>query len=209
MPTRVIDIGMSATDKLRLVRTGAHIRARYTALSHCWGNITESEKFRAKKGNMAEISREINHNRLPRTFRHAIKVTRELGVRYLWIDSICIIQDDPEDWATESHKMETVFSSAYCTIAASSARSSVDGFLKKGRVPRSCVIHRSPAAGTLFLAPSIDDFQKDVEESILNTRGWVFQERALSRRTIFFTSNQVYWECGHGVRCETLSTLRK
>jgi hypothetical protein len=62
---------------------------------------------------------------------------------------------------------------------------------------------------SIYACIDIDDFHKDVELSRLNTRGWVLQERALSRRTIFFTSTQVYWECGAGIHCETLTRLEK
>ncbi|KAJ0373181.1 hypothetical protein COL26b_008663 [Colletotrichum chrysophilum] len=101
--------------------------------------------------------------------------------------------------------MEDVFSSAYCTIAASSSTSSLDGFLFD-RAQRAAIGIETPQ-GTLYLAESIDDFEAHVEKGILNTRGWVLQERALSRRTIHFTSTQVYWECGQGVHCETLAEL--
>ncbi|KAI8304104.1 hypothetical protein K4K59_012923 [Colletotrichum sp. SAR11_240] len=101
--------------------------------------------------------------------------------------------------------MEDVFSSAYCTIAASSATSSLDGFLLN-RAQRASIGIRTPQ-GTLYLAEAIDDFEAHVEQGVLNTRGWVLQERALSRRTIHFTSTQVYWECGEGVHCETLAEL--
>ncbi|KAK9424293.1 hypothetical protein SUNI508_13746 [Seiridium unicorne] len=209
MPTRVIDVGSTLHPRLRLVETRTSLKEKYIALSHCWGKLTEDQKFCAEKANMAQIKHDIDYTRLPKTFKDAVRCTRELGIQYLWIDSICIIQDDKKDWQAESQKMETVFSSAYCTIAASSSQSSIDGIFKADRKPRACVTHVSPENNTLYLCNTIDNFQEDVEQSILNTRGWVFQERALSRRTIHFTSTQVYWECGRGVRCETLGTLRK
>ncbi|KAI1842797.1 hypothetical protein JX266_010973 [Neoarthrinium moseri] len=184
MPTRVLDVGGGT---IRLVETCNGIKGRYVALSHCWGNLKESEKFCAKKEDMAHLKQHIDYNRLPLTFRDA---------------------DNKEDWESESQNMESVFSSAYCTLAASSAKSSIDGFLKTERAPRTCVTHVSANSGTMYLCNAIDNFQKDVEEGVLSTRGWVFQERALSRRTIYFTSNQLYWECGQGIRCETLGTLR-
>ncbi|KAF3025516.1 hypothetical protein E8E14_008557 [Neopestalotiopsis sp. 37M] len=200
--------GSTMNQRLRLVETVPGCQERYIALSHCWGNIQETETVRAKKSNVAELKRRIDYKLLPKTFRDAVRCAWELGIRYLWIDSICIIQDDEEDWGAESQKMESVFSSAYCTIAASSAKSSVDGMFQVHREPRTCVTLKSRNSGNLYLCGVIDNFQRDVEESVLNTRGWVFQERALSRRTIHYTSNQVYWECGHGVRCETLGKLR-
>lgn len=98
--------------------------------------------------------------------------------------------------------MEDVFSSAYCTIAASSA--SPDG-LFRSCPPRQFVTVPTLSGGYYYICETIDDFRNDVEESKLNHRGWVFQERALSHRSIHFTSKQAYWECGHGIHSETLS----
>ncbi len=135
-------------------------------------------------------------------------MTRALGIRYLWIDSICIIQRDPKDWETEAGRMESVFSSAYCTLAATSSNSSEDGFLHR-RKPRNYAGLQTTGGGRVYFAENIDNFHTDVEQATLNTRGWVLQERALSRRTIHFASNQIYWECGKGVHCETLAKLKK
>jgi hypothetical protein len=121
---------------------------------------------------------------------------------------LCIIQDDDDDWERESGKMERVFSDAYCTIGASSGRSSLEGFLGD-RTPRDYVQLQTQSAGALYVCPAIDDFHRHVELGELNRRGWVLQERALSRRSIYFTSTQVYWECGKGVQCETLARLYK
>jgi hypothetical protein len=102
--------------------------------------------------------------------------------------------------------MENVFSSAYCTIAASSA--TPDGFLTP-RPARKFVALSIPPDAPYYICEAIDDFHHDVEEAELNKRGWVLQERALSHRSIHFTSSQTYWECGEGVHCETLSWLFK
>lgn len=74
---------------------------------------------------------------------------------------------------------------------------------------RDAIMLSTPAGAPLYLAEDVDNFRADVENSILSSRGWVLQERALSRRTIYFTSTQVYWECGNGVICETLAQPRK
>ena len=169
--------------------------------------MSKEERFCTYVDNIEELKKHIPFNRLPQTFKDAVTATRALNIRYLWIDSLCIIQEDPEDWKIEAARMEEVFTAAYCTIASSSSTSSLDGFLSKRK--ERAVIGINTTKGPLYLAEAIDDFHKDVEQGILNTRGWVFQERALSRRTIHFTSTQVYWECGHGVYCETLAHLRK
>lgn len=204
MPTRVIDVGK---DMLRLVETGEDVRGEYVALSHCWGNLEKQERFCTYTNNIKRLKAGFSYRSLPKTFRDAITVTRALGIPYLWIDSLCIIQEDEKDWEEEAGKMEEIFSSSYCTIAADSAASSLAGFLNE-RLPRVCVSIETPR-GPLYLAEAIDSFDADVENGILNSRGWVLQERVLSRRTIHFTSTQVYWECGDGIHCETLAHLRK
>jgi len=140
-----------------------------------------------------------------------VRVTRGLGLQYLWIDSLCIIQDDSHDWDTESKLMERVFSSAYVTISASCSSGTDDGFLKDRRPKGQCVTAQAPGASGAFyyLSSAIDNFRRDVEEGELSKRAWVLQERALSRRTIFFSQTQTYWECGQGVRCETLTKMKK
>ena len=204
MPTRLIELG----ETIRLVDCATIKDSRYVALSHCWGPLQENEKFCTSKSNIKQLKESIFFELLPRTFRDAVTVTRGLGIKYIWIDSLCIIQDDAVDWERESGRMEQVFSNAYCTIGASSAGSSVEGFLWS-RTPRPCVQLQTRSLGTIYVCPNIDDFHQDVDLGKLNRRGWVLQERALSRRSIFYTSTQVYWECGAGVRCETLARLYK
>ncbi|KAF4865093.1 Proline-rich receptor-like protein kinase PERK9 [Colletotrichum siamense] len=205
LPTRVLDVGTNENPILRLHEKQRSTFGQYVALSHCWGT---GQHFKTLKSNIDKFRQCIDFEELPRTFKEAIEVTRKLKFRYLWIDSLCIIQDDPTDWEREAASMEHVFSSASITIAASSARSSSEGFLPTRKEQQSFLAIKAPSGGTLFIRKSIDNFRRDVEESALNQRGWVLQERALARRIIHFTSSQVYWECGLGVHCETLMKLR-
>ncbi|KAJ8133364.1 hypothetical protein O1611_g265 [Lasiodiplodia mahajangana] len=204
MPTRLIELG----NPLRIVESASIEPSRFVALSHCWGNLgAAGKRFCTQTESISTFMHSIDLADLPRTFRDAITVARGIGVRYLWIDSLCIIQNDEADWDYELTIMEQVYSSAYCTIAASSSKSSLEGFLHD-REPRPCVEIETPEKTVLYVCPHIDDFHRDVELGPLNSRGWVLQERALSRRTIFYTSTQVYWECGAGVHCETLARLQ-
>lgn len=201
---------------LRLHTTNSTERKHYIALSHCWGSISEERKrsFCLSSDNIKDRSHNFDATKLPKTFQDAITLTRELGQRYLWIDSLCIIQygDNFEDWKIESKRMASVFSNAYCTIAATSAKDSTKGFLNRMTSeplePRYLKVKTS-SHGLVYISKDLDDYHKDVELSILNQRAWVLQERALSRRIIHFTDNQTYWECGDGVRCETLTRMRK
>jgi len=193
-------------------------RGDYIALSHRWGDLPEEQKriICTSRDNIDARRHDqgLDMGALPKTFQDAIIVTRKLGKRYLWIDSLCIIQygDNLEDWKKESKRMGVVFSNAYCTIAATSAKDPTRGFLTRPITqypePQYVKIHTS-SYGPVYISRVVDDFHGDVETGILNQRAWALQERALSRRTIHFTTTQAYWECGEGVRCETLTRMRK
>ncbi|OHW99994.1 HET domain-containing protein, partial [Colletotrichum incanum] len=221
LPTRLLAIGNEHVSRVRLIcshHEGVLKTDRYVALSHRWGPPDQEQPPEVKfvsttKENIDKIMNEgVDDVDLPKTFRDAIAITRKLKVKYLWIDSLCIIQktgkdDDAEaktDWEQEAKLMEKVFSSAYFTIAASCADHKFHGFLQP-RTPRRFVTMRSDDRAQFHVCEVIDNFDLDVEQGKLNKRAWVLQERALSRRTIHFAQNQTYWECGEGIRCETFT----
>ncbi|KAG9201541.1 hypothetical protein G6514_005548 [Epicoccum nigrum] len=158
---------------------------------------------------LAHFRQAIPEDQLPPTFKDAVICTRKLGVRYLWIDSICILQGKDGDFNVEAKKMEDVYSGAMCVIAASRAKSQLDGFLIKPRLKRDYVMFQRHGEKPFYVCETIDNFDKDVIKGPLNKRGWVLQERALARRTIYFTESQTYFECGRGVRCETMTYMHK
>jgi hypothetical protein len=205
LPTRVIDVCAQSRSKIRLIDSIAMKSQDYTAFSHCWGT---SAMF-TTNDTVGSLRDDIAMESLPLSFQDAITVTHGLGIRYLWVDSLCIIQDNKEDWDHEAARMQQVYSNAVCVIAASSASSSNDGFLNIQRQPRPWVALRSSSGTLNYVCKSIDNFHLDVEEAALNKRGWVLQERALARRSIHFTSTQLYMECGKGVQCESLTKLVK
>ncbi|KAJ4294144.1 hypothetical protein N0V90_007834 [Kalmusia sp. IMI 367209] len=208
LPTRVIDVGDEHSSAVRLICIDREhaTAAKYLALSHRWGSPTTNTLFRTLKSNLATYKEAIQVADLPKTFEQAVKISRKMDIRYLWIDSLCIVQDDPEDWDHESRLMEQVFSSAYVTIAATCASGTNDGFLKTR--PERQSVKMAKRDSSYFVCEAIDSFYQDVDQADLNKRGWVLQERALSRRTIHFTETQCYWECGGGVRCETLTKMK-
>lgn len=218
LPTRLIDVGSIDQPLLRLLETAEDtvVSGAYIALSHPWGDTRTYEPFRTLRtdpsaGHEVERFRQaIPYEDLPATFKDAVDTTRDLGVRYLWIDSICIIQGSGGDFNVEAKKMEDVFSGAYCVLAASRANNQLDGFLHGVRVQRDFVtFQRKEEERPFYVCKNIDNFSHDVIEGALNKRGWVLQERALARRTIYFAENQTYFECGKGVQCETLTSMRK
>lgn len=217
LPTRVIDVGNGNAPTVRLCvpkeerlckapgKPGGN--QRFIALSHRWGDSNTNDSYCTLKRNVSERKVGIGLCNLPKTFQDAVTITRELDVQYLWIDSLCIIQDDVEDWGQEATLMEDVFSSAYCVLAASCSSGISDGFLKGPSARKSVMV--SELDPPLYICEFIDDFDRQVLQADLNKRGWVLQERALARRTIHFAKEQTYWECGDGVRCETLTKMTK
>ncbi|KAF5702828.1 hypothetical protein FGLOB1_9414 [Fusarium globosum] len=124
LPTRVISVG---NDKVspRLVVTEPNQQAHYAALSHCWGGKTPTM---TTVSNLEAYTVSLPKD-LPRTFLDALKVARALEIPYIWIDSLCIIQDSPEDWKHEASRMAQVYANAHVTIFADAAPDSTSGFL--------------------------------------------------------------------------------
>ncbi|KAK2595008.1 hypothetical protein QQS21_007262 [Conoideocrella luteorostrata] len=152
MPTRLLELG----EPLRIVNSNSIGPHQYVALSHCWGSSNDVGRFCAYKHNIMELMQSIDSRRLPRTFQDAVTVARGIGIMHLWIDSLCIIQDDGEDWESESTRMDQVFSGAYCTIGVGSAKSSFEGFLKD-RNSRPCVQLEVPNVGQISKAAFLGD----------------------------------------------------
>jgi hypothetical protein len=204
LPTRLIDVGLSCDETVHLWETGPSDGGEWIALSHRWGR----RNFSTTSENLQQhIGQGLSVAELPDTFRDAVIVTRALGKRYLWIDSLCIIQGDDGDFQTEAMRMADVYSGAYCVLAASCAADHYDGFLK-ARSPRQYVTIAHEGYN-YYICETIDNFKKHVLDGALNLRGWVLQEHALARRTIFFTEHQTYFECRDGVRCESSTKLKK
>lgn len=217
LPTRLIDVGTGDQPILKLVESasGTLLSSSYIALSHRWGEIKPHKPFSTlpvdKTGaerDLAHFKQAIPEDQLPATFKDAVTCTRKLSVRYLWIDSLCILQGEDGDFNEEAKKMEDVYSGSTCVIAASRANSQRDGFLKP-RPQCDYVMFQRHGEKPFYVCETIDNFSKDIIEGSLNKRGWVLQERALARRTIYFAENQTYFECGRGIRCETMTNMHK
>lgn len=206
LPSRLIDVGLDGDDCVKLWEPILEETGDYIALSHPWGM---GPHFFTDNENLEQHKMGILLQSLPATFRDAVITTRALRKRYLWIDSICIIQGPRGDFATQASSIESVYSSAYCVIAASRAHSQVEGFLQSRPNREYVTIRKNVDDAPFYVCDNIDRFDKHVLDGHLNKRGWVLQEHALARRTIFFTEHQTYWECGDGVRCETLSKMSK
>jgi hypothetical protein len=198
LPTRVLDVEVdSDPDGVRLC-LGRSIRRdrRYVTISYCW---EAAPALRTTRDTIERHFRGIKIDKLPPTFRDAVIMTRELGVRYLWIDALCIIQDSAEDWLSESATIDQIYGKSYCTLAASSSKNSSGGLFNE-RDPRHSTIctlaypsETGVSAGIVANLPRV--IAQRFENEPLESRGWALQERLLSPRTIHFTSSQAIWQC--------------
>ncbi|KAI5790529.1 heterokaryon incompatibility protein-domain-containing protein [Pyronema domesticum] len=197
-PTRLIDVGNDTGIDPRVVHMEYRNKSselEYLTLSHCWGGATI---LRLLTDNIDSLAAGIPMSTLPKTFQDAIIITRNLGYRYIWIDSLCIIQDSLSDWRGCSASMGEIYGGSVCTIAALTARNSHDGgcFFDHARHPlffRPCQITAGYwVEGNTNIAT---DLRTGLLPMPLHTRAWVVQERILAPRTLYYGSNGLAWEC--------------
>lgn len=211
-PSRILEVD-AKTKTIRLVRFNPAAHSRYVALSYCWGD--QKGQLTSNKSTLPRLVAGISVAKLPGTLRDAVTVTTELGLKYIWIDSICIIQDDPNDWKQEAGKMSTVYAQSLVTIIASSANSCSEGFLAQKRVPSTEVARvRVQDREAEIQARVIYDWghhrggpQADENTRLrwmdpVDSRAWTLQERVLSGRYINFTSGEAQWGCVSCRDCE-------
>jgi hypothetical protein len=194
LPTRVLDIGsVDGSEEPYLLEThGMH--GCYIALSHCWGGqVPLTTTF----GTISQRKQCISLPSLPKTFRDAVLISRKLGVRYLWIDSLCIVQDSKIDWEKESAIMGDVYGHSYLTIAARGAANAEIGCFipREEELPTCCLEYcNGSIKGQMYVRDPAFQTER-IDQSPLDERGWVFQERILSPRILYYGSQQLYWEC--------------
>lgn len=215
LPSRVLDVGCSNESCLSLHVSSEEV-GPYVALSHCWG---KSQPPKTTRDNLAQHLEDISFDKLPRSFQDAVIMTRNLGVRYLWIDSLCIVQDQVSDWEMESSKMTAYYSDAYLVIAADQASDSTQGFLDALGGFSNFIRHPSIEIGQITNPDSSisriyrrviegydyrDRHHNLLVESPLNTRAWALQENILAKRIVHFAEHEMLWECIEGLKCECM-----
>ncbi|ETS86990.1 hypothetical protein PFICI_00818 [Pestalotiopsis fici W106-1] len=184
---------------VRLIEPAKPFRARYVSLSHCWGP-PEKRPLCTLKANLEQHKIQVPWLRLSQTFRDACTLCLTLGVELIWIDSLCIIQDDPADWSHEAAIMCRVYEESEFTIAASSASNSSQGLFgvrsNVNFVELPYTHRESGTRGAIYAYEHPVGASTIFEKSSLSGRGWVLQESVLARRTMHFTAFGVYWTCG-------------
>jgi Heterokaryon incompatibility protein (HET) len=126
LPTRLVHIPRNPDKQLRL-RVSKGLTGQYVALSYCWGR---GEVFKTTSAEYGARLDGFEAGMLPQTIQDAVSIARRFGFEYIWIDALCIIQGDVEDWAHESSRMSRVYGNASLTLCADLARSSDDGILR-------------------------------------------------------------------------------
>ena len=197
LPNRVLDLGQEPTQTIKLLENNFR-RGHYCALSHCWGS-PKKHPIRTTSNTLKDHLEGIKFKVLPRTFQDAVTVTRAIGVRYLWIDCLCIVQDDRNDWKKEAAVMGSIYERALMTIAASGAQDSTKGcFISKSSDLSSVSIpyySGSKATSVLDCFYAHQVFDCSPSWGPLKERGWVVQEWRLSRRMVHFTEGGLSWKC--------------
>ncbi|OCL09195.1 HET-domain-containing protein, partial [Glonium stellatum] len=199
LPKRVIDVGSSSSSCLPFLHVSSGERARYVALSHRWG---VGKICRTLKNGVEDYRNVLPMDEVSNVFRDAIEVTRRLGIRYIWIDSLCIIQDSSEDWEIESSNMASIYSNASFTIAAALPSDSDTGLFapRDQLLTKPCRVNMRYSEGS---ATEVVRIWRETDIRGLNlaylyplyTRAWVFQEHTLSPKILHFTPTGILWEC--------------
>lgn len=212
LPARLLDVD-GTTSYIRLCLTNHLItmEVSYMTLSHCWGDPKILQPVKLTKERLEAYLKLIDCEDLPKTFQDAVSICRSFGCKYLWIDALCIIQGDKEDWLKEGLRMDEIYGSSLLNIAAALASDGNGGCFAK-RDPKSIRGFKvegtsKGAGGSLVTAYCTVEserlFEKNVVKTPLISRAWVFQERYLAPRTLYFGLDQLFWECRSSLACET------
>ena len=185
-------------------------KSRYVTLSHCWG---DAKILQLTQKTCRALEAGILLETVPQTFQDAIAIARRLSTPFIWIDSLCIFQDEmgSASWMQEAGSMDRVYANSYCNIAATGALDSSKGLF----FPRNPEILQLPSLKLPadFLNPSGDtalytllnrsNVADEFDRAPLIQRAWVVQERLLSPRVLHFGPTQLMWECRKMFATET------
>jgi hypothetical protein len=198
LPSRLIDVGddtIAPDVRLHTTRSGETLE--YVALSYCWGG---PQPVTTTLANLGSMEQRIPLTKLPKTLQYAVRLTRSVGQRYLWVDALCIIQDSGEDMRREIQKMGSIYRNAVFTISAARASKVSEGFL--GRQPESTPLPSVrwqldiPGMGmhTIFISTWYGQ-PGYWPKHPLDRRGWTLQESMLSPRLMVFSEYEPIWHC--------------
>jgi hypothetical protein len=233
LPTRLLDLQGGCDSDLRLVITHDDpelqmldcMERKYVTLSYCWGLPDDAAlQLKTTHTTLASHKSAIQLNKVPKTISDAIKLCRKLGIRYLWVDALCIIQDDQRDWTKESFQMFQIYSNSFITLCIIKGDSCLSGFLEASYTPPTVQVGfrsriNSSVTGCVYLRMILTPrdmlrtsggrygehniisefplFDLDIHGAAWATRGWTFQEEELSPRKLYFGEITFYVSSGN------------
>lgn len=195
------------------IRSDRTKQSQYAALSYCWGPPQDA-KFQSKafRANLQQLYEKLEFNSLSPILKDAIEVTRKLSIPYLWVDCLCILQDDFSDWQRQCKQMSDIYGKARVTLITTASRTCIQGFLnparrglrfpyKSKRRPNvegyfmMYFTHVSSMKDDFGISP-IETLNNDLRSCQWARRGWTFQEEAMAGARIIFGKNGTYIGCG-------------
>jgi hypothetical protein len=209
-PRRLLDLRSVATaGRINLVETAgwSDPLPDYTTLSHCWGGVDGPRPLKTTSYNLEAHKHGLTMGELPKTFRDAVTIALRIGISWLWIDSLCIVQNDTEDWESEAARMAAVYENSFLTIAATSSTNceggcdigSREAVVIEGMTPLSFKTRyegSEPGSGQkIKLKRTKTPWRKQSKIPALHTRGWALQEASLSRRILHMADHHMIWQC--------------
>ncbi|KAI0136112.1 HET-domain-containing protein [Hypoxylon sp. NC0597] len=208
-PKRLLHIGVCGDDSVRLYESPDGFREPYIALSYCWG---KSNVVKTESSNIQLLIQGFSLKQLPAAIQDAAHVTQKLGLKYLWVDALCIIQDSKTDWEEQSAKMCSIYENAHLTIIASSSDAANVSFLNHSMRPLT-FRYRVPDKPDVVLAARAEcknghhlDSSAGIGNPIVPdptiSRGWTLQESVLPTRAISYSTDELQWHCRSTRSCE-------
>ncbi|KAL7932076.1 heterokaryon incompatibility domain-containing protein [Trichoderma chlorosporum] len=212
LPTRLVEVSpLGEPESARLCETSGQ-KGQYCALSYCWGGDQALKTLVERYGRYLE---KLPYDQLPQTIKDAFQVTRSMGLKYIWIDAFCIIQDSNEDKQAEMAKMMGIYQKTQFTISAASATAATEGFLHTDYHDPSIGAFYHPlrvekeTMGSVLISESSSSFASvAAHQQPINTRGWTLQEALLTPRLLIFSNMHMVWKCQDGYQPDFHATSR-
>ena len=220
LPTHVLDVGTAADGSLIRLLDSSGQFGKYAYLSLSWGN--KAPRTLNTRNTLATLMHGCVMEHLPKTIQDAVSITRAIGLQYLWISALCLVQDDLSDWMKEERKMPDYLQHATFAIVAATPGGMDGGILHPREPPQlqlslTQAAHKPGSEGfdvrtqhktNLYLRPPLQTAATTMSHTVLH-RAWRIQEALLPRRLLIWGTDQVYWNCRGCLRSEGSATIQQ
>ncbi|KAM0307985.1 hypothetical protein ACHAPM_000720 [Fusarium culmorum] len=201
IPTRLLDVPHALENNVvRLVcpeKQGEEFKGvEYATLSYCWGPHAAEQNPILLRNNLELWQTEgFSWDRLPKTFQDSLKIASWIGLKWIWIDSTCIIQDSKSDWKIETKAMDQIYSNAKVNISADAGEDSRSGcFVQRKKTDITPLQFATKDLENEWIVTTDDTFER-MNSAPSHTRAWIHREKQLSRRILHCTTKEMVWEC--------------